>query len=465
MNEDFPWDYLLEYIEDGKVVPILGQELVQADYQGRQVSLQRLIAERLAEREKLAVTWTPYFELNDAVGAYLEKPQTRLAGLYDRVGSLLKGLSPPFPVPPALKQLAQIRRLELFVSLTFDSLMARALDQVRYGGQPVTREIEFSLNQSTAAQTEALLPRSSAAPVVFSLFGRAGGKSDFAIHDEDQLEFIHRFVSGDVPPPEWLLSELRNSHLLLLGAHFPDWLGRFILRAATRDRLRVAQRAYFSAGEAAPSDSALPEFLRRFGRETEINIYAGTAAAFVAELLERWLERNPETSRTETSRPDADSRGGSIFISYGRENLNEVERLHACISALGGDVWFDKVELEPGDYWERKILPQIQRDVRLFLPVISERTTNRVRTSEGYVFQEWSEAFKRKRRMPGRKFIMPVVIDADYTGDLKRYQALYDVFPDLQEVQPGHAPGGKPDAALEMSLVEEIRAMRREDAR
>lgn len=465
MNEDFRWDNLLEYIEDGKVVPILGQELVQADYQGRAVSLQQLLAERLAEREKLSVEWTRHFELNDAVGAYLEQPNTRLAGLYDRVCSLLKSLSPPFPVPPALIQLAQIRPLELFVSLTFDSLMARALDQVRFGGQAVTREIEFSLNQSTAAHTEAQLPRSSAAPVVFNLFGRAGGKSDFAIHDEDRLEFIHRLVSGDVPPPEWLLSELRNSHLLLLGAHFPDWLGRFILRAATRDRLRVAQRAYFTAGEATTSETALAEFLRRFGRETEINLYVGTAAAFIAELHERWMKRNPEMSRSPVEQPDTQTARGSIFISYGRENLNEVERLHAAITALGGDVWFDKVELAPGDYWERKILPQIQREVKLFLPVISQRTASRLETSEGYVFQEWGEALKRKKRMPARKFIMPVVIDHDYTGDMSRYQSIFDAFPDMQDVHAGYAPGGEPDEALKTSLVNEIRVMRREDAR
>lgn len=464
MNDDFPWDYLLEYIEDGKVVPVLGQELIEADYQGRRVSLERILAERLAEREKLSVEWNPHFELNDAVGAYLEK-QSKLAGIYDRVGSLLRGLSPPFPIPAPLLKLADIRPLGLFVSLTFDSLMARALDQVRFGGQPVTREIEFSLNQSTAAQTEALLPRSSAAPVVFNLFGRAGGKSDFAIHDEDQLEFIHRFVSGDVAPPEWLLSELRNSHLLVLGAHLPDWLGRFILRAATRDRLRSAQRAYFLAGENAPSAATLAEFLRRFGRETEINVYAGTAEAFVTELHARWMERNPEALRAQSGPPGEEAAQGSIFISYGRENLGEVERLHAAIKGLGGDAWFDKVELAPGDYWERKILPQIQREVRLFVPVISDRTASRLRTSEGYVFQEWDEALKRKKRMPGRRFILPVVIDPDYAGDLRRYQGLVDAFPDLQDLHFGRAPGGEPDDALRKALVEEIRAMRREEAR
>ena len=154
--------------------------------------------------------WNPHFELNDAVSAYLANPQAKPGGLCDRIAGFLRSLNPPFPVPDALLRLAEIRPFDLFMSVTFDSLMARALDQVRFGGNAVTREIEFSINQSTAAQSEALKVRPGEAPIVFNLFGRAVSKSDFALHDEDALEFIHKLVSGDVPPPDWLISELRN---------------------------------------------------------------------------------------------------------------------------------------------------------------------------------------------------------------------------------------------------------------
>ena len=159
MDDSFPWEDLLDYIQDGKVVPFLGHELLQAEYLGRRVTLQRLLAERLAEREKLEVQWNPHFELNDAVSAYFANPQAKLVGLYDRIAGFLRSLNPPFPIPDALLRLAAIRPFDLFVSVTFDSLMARALDQVRFGGNAVTREIEFSINQSTAAQSEALTAR------------------------------------------------------------------------------------------------------------------------------------------------------------------------------------------------------------------------------------------------------------------------------------------------------------------
>jgi hypothetical protein len=461
MDDSFPWEDLLDYIEEGKVAPVIGHELIEADYQGRRVSLQRLLAERLAEREKLTVEWSHYFELNDVVCAYLAKPQAKLVGLYDRIGGLLRSLTPPFPIPDALLRLAEIGPLDLFVSLTFDSLMAHAIDQARFGGNAVTREIEFSINQSTAAQTDAQKIKPGEAPIVFNLLGRASSKSDFAIHDEDALEFIHRLVSGDVAPPEWLMSELRSRHLLLVGVHVPEWLGRFVLRAATRDRLRLAQRAYFIAGENVPSGAALTQFLARFGRETSIAVFDGSADAFVAELHRRWKVRHPEATAAAPDSRAADARRGAIFISYGRENLAAVERLHGAIESLGGDAWFDKTELSAGDEWEKKILPQIQRDVRLFVPVISDLTAQR---HEGYVFREWREALERSRKIVGRRFIVPIVVDPDYAGDLHRYDTLVDEFPALRELHVGRAPGGEPDDELRQTLVAEIRAMRREEA-
>jgi len=138
-----------------------------------------------------------------------------------------------------------------------------------------------------------------------------------------------------------------------------------------------------------------------------------------------------------------------------------VERLHQAIESLGGDAWFDRSELNAGDQWERKILPQIQRGVRLFVPVISDLTAAR---SEGYVFREWREALERSKKIRGRKFIVPIVVDTDYQGDIARYQSLVDEFPDFQALNFGRAPGGDPDDNLRNTLIAEIRAMRREDA-
>jgi hypothetical protein len=270
-------------------------------------------------------------------------------------------------------------------------------------------------------------------------------------------------VSGDVAPPEWLLSEFRSRHLLILGVHLPDWLGRFVLRAATRDRLMLCQRTYFIAGENAPDDAALADFLVRFGRETRINVYPASAADFVDELQRRWVERAPAVPNRPTAAASTNGTPrASIFISYGRENLEAVENLHRVIVSLGGNAWFDREELAAGDNWERKILPQIQREVRLFIPVISTGTVAR---HEGYVFREWREAIERAKKIVGQDFIVPVVVDPEFAGSLDRYQPLLDEFPALRDLHFGRAPNGEPDAALRQALVTRIRELNRLDTR
>jgi hypothetical protein len=138
-----------------------------------------------------------------------------------------------------------------------------------------------------------------------------------------------------------------------------------------------------------------------------------------------------------------------------REDAEAARRVCDAINNLGGDVWLDERRLKPGDAWEREILNSISRDVRLFVPIISANTEH---ADQGYVFKEWDEAADRAREIPGRRFIVPVVIDDDYAGDPGRYRQVPDSF---RRLQFGRAPGGDPDLDLKAMLIDEIRAMRR----
>ncbi len=52
--QEFFWDDILEFIEERKVIPIIGAELLtMPDGQGGEIPLQRLVAQKLAERLRL----------------------------------------------------------------------------------------------------------------------------------------------------------------------------------------------------------------------------------------------------------------------------------------------------------------------------------------------------------------------------------------------------------------------------
>ena len=58
------WDELLDAIEQHQVVPVVGQELLAAEFDGRATSLMKLLAERVAAAKGLPAPQRTQFELN-----------------------------------------------------------------------------------------------------------------------------------------------------------------------------------------------------------------------------------------------------------------------------------------------------------------------------------------------------------------------------------------------------------------
>ena len=139
------WDDLLNYIEERRVIPIIGPELlrVQTD-QGLQ-PLHHWLAEKLAARLSIDAQILPQPPtLNDVVWAYRSQ-RGRREEAYTRLRSILREVE--FEPPLALRQLAQITDFDLFVTTTFDSLLERAINLERHGGETATEIIAFAPNR------------------------------------------------------------------------------------------------------------------------------------------------------------------------------------------------------------------------------------------------------------------------------------------------------------------------------
>jgi hypothetical protein len=451
------WDDLLAYIRDGVLVPVIGPQLLVVDADRPGQTLFEAVSERLAARYRLSLPKGA--RLSDAVSAVLRTSgHDESQRLYRVVNDIITAVAPRVPEP--LRLLAEISPLRLFVSTTPDRLLIQALDEVRFQGQARTREAWFSPNQSTSEQQgNARAPRADET-VVFRLFGQACSTPQYAIHDEDYLEWLHALVSDAAPLPEWLAHRLRDQPLLFIGCDVPDWLGRFIVRLSSNARLSMSTKQFFFVEPSRAFDQALSEFLSTYCGRTCVQLLDMDATAFVRELHERWAATHPAPAAGVAADNQHSGGGtpGSIFISYVREDADAARRLADAIRNLGGDVWLDERALQAGDAWEQSILSGIRRGVRLFVPMISAQTEAR---EEGYVFREWSEAVERARSIPRRRFIVPVVVDRDYEGNPNRYVQIPEAF---RQFHFGRAPGGEPDADLVAALTAEIRAMRRTEA-
>jgi len=451
-DEDF-WGDLIGHIAGGQLVPFVGPELVLVDDGGRRLPLERLIGERLAARYKLEIDWERTPGLDAAVRAFLAvRGRDQQERLYRVINDVLAEIDPQ--PTDALLQLAGITRLDLCVSTTFDSLLARAIDRVRHGGEPLTQQLAFAPNQATDAQ-ERNARRPGPHPIVFKLFGEASSVPQYAIHDEDTLEWLHALLSERAQLPEWIAGPLKEKPLLLLGCQLPDWIGRFLVRLASRERLSASKKQIFIVGRGIARYPELASFFTTWCSPTRVQIVEQDAAEFVAELHRRWQLRQPATPQAGGGADAGPRLPGSIFISYVREDAGAARRIAEAIGAIGGDVWLDERRLQPGDRWEADILGSIRRGIRLFVPLISKQTESR---DEGYVFKEWAEAVERAKGIPARRFIVPVVIDEDYDGNPARYTRTPEAF---RQFHFGVARAGLPDDALLASLQDEIRAMRR----
>jgi hypothetical protein len=454
--EDF-WEDLLAFIEIKNIIPVVGAELLTVEEDGKQVSLYRLVAERLLSKYGLSATAVPgdeslreHHELNDAVCA-LAAVGRRIKDLYRPVNDILgKVLAENTVAVEPLHQLAAIRHFDLFATTTPDDLLARALDAMRFDGARQTDEIEYAPKLPTDRRRDIPEVMSSKYTAVFYLFGKADVSPFYAIHDEDALEFPYTMQAGN--GPERMVSQLRSRNLLLIGCNFADWLSRFFLRLSSSERLSSDQRTKkeFFVGHETSEDHDFTVFLERFSHDSRC--YPVDARTFVAELYHRWSARNPTPDGKLVSLPRP---AGSIFISYSSDDTGAAKKLFADLQEIGGDVaWFDKTALKPGDNWDQHLRSAVQR-CSLFLPLLSANTEQR---TEGYFRLEWSEAAERSKRIQGRKFIFPIVIDPDYAGATDRYALVPEAF---KTVQYCHAPGGQLSEELKRELREQLRTLRR----
>ncbi|MEO8304928.1 MAG: toll/interleukin-1 receptor domain-containing protein [Betaproteobacteria bacterium] len=412
LDED-GWEDLLNYIEEHRVIPIIGPELLKVETETGPRLLYDWLAEKLAGKLNVDIAQLPRpYTLNDVVCWFLSS-RGRREETYTRVRSILREAN--FVPPHALRQLAQVTDFDLFVTTTFDPLLEQAINNERFHGAQTAEVIAYAPNRVADLATERdKLQR----PVIYHLLGRLSASPTYVISDEDTLEFVCALQSEHLTP-EKLFHELEHNHLLFIGSNFTNWLARLFLRMAKRHRLSDPRDVgEVLADSHSGNDGRLMAFLQQVSVRTRI--YSG-AEKFVDELHRRWMTRRGPAEVIELGAqpqrflpPEREMPDNAVFISYAREDLPAVQKLKAGLDAAGIKTWFDLERLEGGDDYDRKIQRNVAR-CSYFIPIVSANTERRL---EGYFRREWSYAIDRARNIAeGALFVMPVTIDDTNGGD------------------------------------------------
>jgi hypothetical protein len=80
---------------------------------------------------------------------------------------------------------------------------------------------------------------------------------------------------------------------------------------------------------------------------------------------------------------DAKSDKVKIFISYARDDAEQVSEIYHRLKAVGFEPWIDSEDLLPGVKWKGAIIKAV-READLFLLCVSSRSRNR----EGFIQRE-----------------------------------------------------------------------------
>ena len=441
----FDWEELLLYIRDRRVVPIVGRGLLTVEEGGEKLLLDQVLARRLADQLKVDVSDLSQPDLRVVAGRYMEG-KGRRQRIYAKLRAILD--SEQFPIPEPLRKLASITDFTLFLSTTFDGLLIQALNEVRFNGRKETVTLSFS----PFSRIEDIAPEEEIRrPTVFRVFGKATSCPEYAVTEEDTLEFLHALQS-ETRRPQNLFDKLRDNHLLFLGCHFPDWLARFFIRTVRNDRLLSGadETAELVVDAVVSHDQNLVHFLQQH----EMQVFGGDdPVAFVDELHGRWggMERDASVDgrMTPEQLEGADMPEGAVFLSYARQDREAAERMEQALGAAGIEAWFDRRDLKPGIDWETEIRANIRR-CSAFVPLISRTTELR---REAFFRVEWKLALQRAMRMDDTlRFVFPVIID-----DLPEAQ---HVPPEFFAKQFTRLPNGFPSPDFAGELKQEVRNAR-----
>lgn len=463
------WLQIIDLIQDGEVIPIVGQELLfyRRTAESELCNLYDELAQNFAN--DFCLHQFPEPKAKDLGPLLASHPDFHGNGSkpYEELKYIYKDIDPP--VPESLRKLAQMEGLQIFISTTFDDLLEKALNQERFSGQSNTKVIPYWLKR---VPSEAVIDAAlrSGCPVVFKLFGSIDRPLDgYAVTESDYVEFMYSLQSRE-RRPERMFSELEDKHILLLGNSLPDWLARFFLRLTRPQPLwsELGRTKQYLADSIFQSDPFIQFFLLRCTKMAEV-LPDLTAAEAVDHLSNCWLQAKPQKpllvpTRNQESpyhsgvadprlhavspgRSDAiggqdkdpdEMADGAVFVSYARTNADGTpspdgafaQHLKQELEKEGLDVWVDTHGgLLAGDYWEQRIRRNVNRCI-LFLPCLSKTTEER---QEGFFRREWDWAIRRNSTFTGsnRPFIIPLVLDVN----IAQMNHLPEEFHDLQAEQ------------------------------
>jgi hypothetical protein len=315
------WDELLNRVEEGEVIPIVGPGAVTFG-RGDEL-LYPWLAQRIPAELYPALTFeNPPGDLQKVIDAQRAKDQP-IERIYKRLYNIVE--DPDLRPGTTLDALAAVEGFQLFISTTFDPLLPRAVESASPGGRPEERRGASSLRGACPdLPLELANMQKPEHRYVYQILGRAQPYRDFVVWDDDMFRFLLR-LDQQLPLLPKLSEALQKCHFLVLGLNFADWLLRFFVQVVKHQplsELAGSELFVFENLEPAERDKVIVYFSRL---TKQIRVLPGEPPEFIAQLFTRWRRKHPprvpDPYHMKKAHREKHRTPGCIFVSYASSDL------------------------------------------------------------------------------------------------------------------------------------------------
>ena len=412
------WNLLLEAINNGSVVPILGNEIFQIDSNGKKELLEEFIIQELAKKYDVPYeAGMGYSSINDKIeDLNFQSLRFRRTGditdIYYEINSIFRNIK--FPELVLLKKILSIGKFPLILTTSFNPIIEDILP-----GMSENTKV-YSYNRSMKSDIPNNI--SAESPALYYLFGRLSKmKNSFMVTEDDLLDYLHCWHNDDTRPKN-LVKYLENKYLLVIGCDYPNWLFRFLWYSIRSFSLSATN--YETQGLVTNNTLRKDDELIKFLSRVQTHVYEDSAL-FIDKLLERWDVykneiKHEDENKNDEEKTDSDNsikintnNAIDIFISYAHEDYATASKLEQLLTDNGANVWLDKRALAPSEDYRSEIKTMIQKAKR-FMPVLSGNT---IKEESRFFRREWTWALTELECRLSIPYISPVVIDSIDVSD------------------------------------------------
>ena len=378
------WDKLTQQIIEGKVIPVIGPELLTV----KNMSINKFIIEGLGRKLKFTNPPQSFSEIvySPEYKATFGDRKSDRDRIYKFVNSILTKTS--FPATPQLERLLSIRQFPFVITTSFAPIVEQTMHKIWKDELRVMR-----FNNNPALNDDIKTGADLRKPTVYYMFGKVCEEiGNYVLTDTDMLDYVSSWLSNDNRArPKNLCNELKDKYLLMLGNNYANWLFRFIWYSMRKSDLGRGMFAYDSL------DDSLLNFLERAETFTRQN-----TSEVIDQIITRLDKKLAENELIKFNQPEENM---DVFISYSRSDSDVAEQLYETLTAQGKRVWYDRNNLTDGGNFMEEIKKAI-RTAKYFIPILSENITKEKGDSHVYR-NEWNTAIEVAISM-GRTYIIPL---------------------------------------------------------